>query len=296
MPDPTEPPQIPEMTLPSAPSITVILSAYDNMAALVRSLLGYEVQTRTDFEIVVTDDGTTPDQLAVMEEYVSDSPLNVRLVWQEHRGYRRSTALNRGISAARAPYLILSDADIIPRKDFVENHLALSRPGFFIGGGSHLDLPDEFVQALDPEEIRANRCFEVEWLESKGVLNRKLRDRLGTPPRLAPVKNFFTPRRNAFNGSNTSFWKEDAIRVNGFDEEWGYGGQDRDFGFRLMNAGVRCRRYRYSVVCLHQSHPRPYRDPETVAANKARLRKRRRSNMTWVGKGLKQHLEEGHGE
>jgi glycosyltransferase involved in cell wall biosynthesis len=280
----------------SDPAVTVILSTYNNMAALVRSLHGYEVQTRSDFEIVLADDGTSPDQLALLEDYLSGSPLKVRLVWHEDRGYRRSTALNRGIAAARTPLLILSDADIIPRMDFIESHLALSEPGSFVGGGSHLDLPDELVQQLSPEEILTNRCFEVEWLKAKGVLNRKLQDRLGTPPWLVPVKDFFTPRRNAFNGSNTSFWKEDAIRVNGFDEDWGYGGQDRDFGCRLMNAGVKCSRRRYSLVCIHQTHPRPYRDPEAVAANKARLRSRCRSKLTWVEKGLDQHLDGGASE
>jgi glycosyltransferase involved in cell wall biosynthesis len=261
------------------------------MEALVRSLLGYEVQSRSDFEIVVSDDGTDPQGRRPLDEYLADTPLEIRHLWQEDRGFRKSTALNRAIAVARAPYLIFSDADIIPRRDFVENHLALSKKGRFIFGGSHLDLPEDVVGALTPEEIRSNACFQVEWLRSRGALTGKLQDRLGTPDWLAPAKDFFTPRWNAFNGSNASVWMEDAIRVNGFDEGFGYGGLDRDFGYRLTNAGVGSRRFRYSLVALHQSHPRPYRNPEAVAANKALLRERFRSKVTWVEPGLDRHLK-----
>ena len=281
------------MTSPlPAPSATVILSAYDNMAALTRSLIGYEAQTRTDFEIIIADDGTPPTRQAPLKEYLAASSLDVRHLWQEDMGFRKSTALNRGISVARAPYLILSDADIIPRRDFVAMHLSLARPGFFIAGGSHVDLPQELAAALTEEEIRSNECFRPEWLRARGALSRKHKDRLGTPGWLTSAKDFVTQRRNAFNGSNASVWREDAIRVNGFDEDWGYGGLDREFGCRLTNAGVRSRRHRYSLVGLHQSHPRPYRDPDAMAENKSLLRQRCRSSLTWVEKGLSSHMPE----
>ena len=281
------------MTRPSsAPSASVILSAYDNMAALVRSLVGYEVQTRPDFEVIIADDGTPPERQEPLRAYLACSQLDVRHLWQEDEGFRKSAALNRGISLARAPYLVFSDADIIPRKDFVEMHLSLAKPGYFIAGGSHLDLPAEACEALTEDEIRLNECFKMGWLRERGVLGRKLRDRLGTPGWLVSAKDFLTPRPNAFNGSNASVWREDAIRVNGFDEEWGYGGLDREFGCRLTNAGVRSRRYRYSLIGLHQDHPRPYLDPETMAANRNLLRKRCGSDITWAEKGLESHMRE----
>jgi glycosyltransferase involved in cell wall biosynthesis len=279
------------MTSASAPSASVILSAYDNMAALVRSLLGYEVQSWSDFEVIVADDGTDPEGQRPLMEYLAETPLDVRHLWQEDRGFRKSMALNRAVAVARAPYLIFSDADIIPRRDFVENHLALSKKGRFIAGGSHLDLPEEVVEALTPDEVRSNHCFQIEWLRSRGILSGKLKDRLGTPHWLVTLKDLLTQRRNAFNGSNGSVWKDDAMRVNGFDEEFGYGGLDRDFGCRLTNAGIRSRRFRYSLVALHQRHPRPYRDPKDVAANKALLRERCRSSLTWVETGLDRHLK-----
>jgi glycosyltransferase involved in cell wall biosynthesis len=276
---------------PSVPSASVILSVFDNLAAVVRSLLGYEIQSRDDFEIIITDDGTDPGQQGPLRDYLSGTPLNVRQLWQEDLGFRKCRAQNRGIAVARAKYLIFVDGDIIPRRDYVEMHLARAKPKFFVAGGSNLDLPEEVARQLTPDDIRSNRCFDLEWLKSRGVESAKFRDRLGTPRWLIPVKDFFTQRRNAFLGGNGSCWKEDAISVNGFDEELGYGAEDRDFGCRLTNAGVRSQRYRYSFVGLHQSHPRPYRNPEIVNANKALSRERRRSGVTWVERGLSAHLQ-----
>ena len=47
----------------------------------------------------------------------------------------------------------------------------------------------------------------------------------------------------------------------------GWGGEDREFGYRLVNAGVRPRRIRYSAICVHLHHERPWRDEQVLARN-----------------------------
>ena len=72
-----------------------------------------------------------------------------------------------------------------------------------------------------------------------------------------------------FRGSNSSAWREDIIRVNGFDERMQYGGLDREIGVRLVNAGVAPKHARYNAACLHLDHPRGYKDADKVASNRA---------------------------
>ena len=55
--------------------------------------------------------------------------------------------------------------------------------------------------------------------------------------------------------------------MNGFDERLGYGGLDREFGERLERCGMHGIQARYSLICLHLDHPRPYREREIMAAN-----------------------------
>ncbi|MFD1217360.1 MULTISPECIES: glycosyltransferase family protein [Microbulbifer] len=42
-------------------------------------------------------------------------------------------------------------------------------------------------------------------------------------------------------GSDASAWKTDILRVNGLDEPMAWGGLDREFGVRQINAGVKPR-------------------------------------------------------
>ena len=44
--------------------------------------------------------------------------------------------------------------------------------------------------------------------------------------------------KRAWNGHNASCWRTDALKVNGFDERMKYGGEDVEFGYRLVNSGL----------------------------------------------------------
>ncbi len=48
-----------------------------------------------------------------------------------------------------------------------------------------------------------------------------------------------------------------------------YGGQDREFGERLVNLGIRSIQKRYSAIVLHLDHKRPYRTRESIEKNRA---------------------------
>ena len=55
--------------------------------------------------------------------------------------------------------------------------------------------------------------------------------------------NAITPTKATWNGCNASGWREDIFTVNGFNEEMHYGGQDREFGERMFNLGIKSNRY-----------------------------------------------------
>jgi hypothetical protein len=56
-----------------------------------------------------------------------------------------------------------------------------------------------------------------------------------------------------------------------------YGGQDREFGERLINHGIKPRQVRYRCSCVHLDHGRGYARPESIAKNHA-IRKNTRNN------------------
>ena len=95
-----------------------------------------------------------------------------------------------------------------------------------------------------------------------------------------------TPVQRALCGANASLFREDALKVNGFDETIKYGGGDKEFGIRLGNAGVRGRHLRYTAPLVHLDHPRGYKDPELIRRHKARIRGVRAKRTAWSDAGI----------
>ena len=95
--------------------------------------------------------------------------------------------------------------------------------------------------------------------------NKRLRW-LSLGPCLASLLDALTPTRATWNGGNASGWRADVLRVNGFDERMGYGGEDRELGERLVNAGIRGKQVRHRTITVHLDHARPYIQTEAWGA------------------------------
>ncbi|HEY3379856.1 MAG TPA: glycosyltransferase [Armatimonadota bacterium] len=257
---------------------TVIISAYNNFSSLQRALWGYEVQTHRDFDIIIADDGSDDPFCAELDQYIASSSLRIAHLWHRHKGFHKCTMLNAAICATQAEYLIFTDGDIIPRDDFVANHLRLARPGCYLTGGSptHCNIPQDIHQDLTREEIQRQIVFDVPWLQARGITSPRITSRVAFRGFAARICDLLTPRWNAFVGCNASVYREDILAVRGFDETFSYGGLDRDLGVRLANNGIRGIQNKYSLCGVHLAHARPYRDEKTVAAQKWLINQRRR--------------------
>jgi GT2 family glycosyltransferase len=87
-------------------------------------------------------------------------------------------------------------------------------------------------------------------------------------------------------GSNASAWKDDVLRVNGFDERLGQGDEDLEMSERLHNAGVRGKQIRYSALAVHHPPERDYVDEVGRAATR-RIRERTRAERrSWTDHGI----------
>ncbi len=70
-----------------------------------------------------------------------------------------------------------------------------------------------------------------------------------------------------FHDGNPSTWRTALFAVNGFDNEMGYGLEDRSLGRRLEHIGVRGQRVRHRAICLHLEHERPYKTEAMLERN-----------------------------
>ncbi len=250
---------------PARPS--VILTTYNQPRALELVLWGYVHQDFEDFGILVADDGSGAETGEVIDRMCGETDLRVRRVWHEDRGFRKTEILNRAVVGATGDYLIFSDADCIPRHDFVGTHVRHARRSEFLSGG-YLKLPRDISEAVSPEDIRTRHLFSAAWLQKRGWRAGRRRLRLTRSYAFAAMLDRVTPTRPTWNGHNASIWKTALVAVNGFDMDMGYGGLDRALGERLVNAGFSGTQIRHRAPCVHLWHPRPYRTVEVVAENR----------------------------
>ena len=271
--------------------LSVIITTYNSEEWLQKVLVGYSVQTEPNFEVVIADDGSTEKTNAIIESFQSQFKFPIVHVWQEDNGFQKCKILNKAILKTNSDYLLFTDGDCIPRKDFVAQHLKHQEEGYFLSGG-YFKLPMETSQKISLENIQKQDCFSISWLIKNGVSKTFKLSKLTKISLFAAFMNWLTPTKRTFNGHNTSCFKKDLIAVNGFNEEMQYGGLDREVGERLFNFGILSKQIRYSAVCLHLDHKRGYATPETWEKNNTIRNFNKKHNVTFIENGLSKYLNE----
>lgn len=267
--------------------LSVIISTYNAPLWLEKVLWGYAAQDYTDFELLIADDGSRDDTRALIARMRQLTPLTIRHIRHEDTGFQKSRILNAAVRHADTDYLLFSDGDCIPRRDFVGVHARYAEPGRFLSGG-YFKLPLAVSSAITREDVEAGRIFEARWLFRQGVpITRKYALISLTSP-LAQLCNRITTTRPTWNGHNASGWKADILRVNGYDERMQYGGQDRELGERLVNAGIKPRQIRYCAICVHLDHPRGYKVTESLERNRGIRQATRSERKVWTPFGIEQ--------
>lgn len=245
---------------------SVIFSTYNSEDWLEKTIIGFSVQTFKDFEIIIADDGSREATKVLIDRLRAEISIPIIHVWQEDNGFQKSQILNKAIIASNSDYLIFTDGDCIPRADFVEVHVKYREEGYFLSGG-YYKLPMDISKAITRDDIINQRCFDLQWLKSKGLKSSFKNIKFKTSGFLSKILNFATPTNASWNGHNASGWKKDLMAVNGFNQEMQYGGQDRELGERLFNKGLKSKQIRYSAICVHLDHKRGYVNKETWKKN-----------------------------
>lgn len=246
--------------------ISVIISTYNKEEWLRKVLDGYKYQTYNHYEVIVADDGSRESTKELIDSFRDDYPVPIQHIWHEDEGYRRQRILNIAIQKATMPYILFTDGDCIPRKDFVETHAKFAEEGYFLSGG-YCKLPISTSEVIVEDDIRTERCFDVHWLKQQDKLKGTQALKLNTSPVLASILDMITPTNASFNNCNSSAWKEDLIAINGYDERMQYGGPDRELGERLINFGLKPKQVRHKAIVLHLDHARGYKTPESLERN-----------------------------
>lgn len=270
--------------------VSVIITTYNAENWLRKVLVGFSVQTETDFEIVIADDGSTDATKAVIAEFSSKFKYPIVHVWHPDEGFQKSKILNRAIVRSNSDYLLFTDGDCIPRADYVAVHVHHKEVGYFLSGG-YFKLPMDLSHKIDETDIISQRCFNVKFLRSNGLKNSFKLIKLTQKKLLARFMNWVTPTKRSWNGHNASGFKSDLLAINGFNQDMQYGGLDRELGERLFIAGLLSKQIRYSAVCLHLDHARGYFSKDGWNKNLAIRAYNKKHKIAITPNGIKQNAD-----
>lgn len=266
-------------------NVGIIISTYNNPSWLEKTLWGYLYQTRPADEIIIADDGSKEDTRLLINSFKDKLPI--KHIWHEDNGFQKSRILNKALIASQSEYIIFTDQDCIPRKDFIATHIKYAEEGFFLSGG-YFKLPMNISLQLSQEDIATGNAFSLKWLKQQHLKYNFKCTKLIKNSKFNQFMNFITPTKATWNGCNASGWRKDMLTINGFNEEMQYGGQDREFGERLFNLGIKSKQIRYSAIVIHLDHKRPYKTKESIVKNIGIRKNTRKKNIIETPSGIKQ--------
>ena len=257
---------------------SLVISTYNQPAALGKTIRGLQQQTRWPEEILFADDGSGEPTRRLIAEFARTAPVPVRHVWHPDDGFRKTIILNQAVAEATGDYLVFTDADCVPHPQFVADHEALAEPNFWVQG-RRCFVREPFVPAFEAGQTPVWR-----WMLT-GRITGALK---GIRWPLPVIRR--DQKQRGIIGCNMAFWRADLVAVNGFDEEYtGWGtGEDSDVGTRLYHLG-RPRKFIYGrAITFHLNHPQAPRAHH--AASLARLAETIATHKIRCAQGLNRHL------
>jgi glycosyltransferase involved in cell wall biosynthesis len=118
-------PKAPEVPNPPRLGLcSVVCTTYNHAAFSARSIQSIFDQTYREIEIVIIDDGSRDDNVAVMRHKLAKSPFPVTLIEQKNTG-KIGMNLNRALDAVTGEYVCLLSLDDLLLPDSIASKIAL---------------------------------------------------------------------------------------------------------------------------------------------------------------------------
>ena len=250
---------------------SLVISVYDKSDELELIFTALSVQSFTDFEVIIAEDGMNENMNKLINDWKYKKLFPVKHLTQQDKGFRKNKILNESIRRAATDYLIFFDGDCIPHPDFVKEHFENRRSNSVLCG-RRVNLTKSAS-----EKINANSILNKEYSRLKlyriiySSLNRDKNDfnfniEEGFIIRNSLLRKLFTNEDEHILGCNFSVHKALLEKINGFDENYeGPGlGEDSDIEYRLRLAGAEFRSVRNLAVQYHLYHPKTKEDEKNM--------------------------------
>lgn len=257
--------------------VSLLISTYNWKEALSLCLYSVFAQTVKPYEILIADDGSREDTRQLIEKMREKTDIPIVHVWHEDKGFRLSAIRNRSIEKAKGDYIIQIDGDIILDRYFIADHLELAEKGYFVCGSRVLlgrMYTTRLLRGIEryPAALKQSVSFMLNAFRSR-ILRHYLAGRYARRSMLS------------IRGCNMAFWKEDLLRVNGYNEAlemWGQ--EDVEISYRLLHAGVQKKQLKMGGVQFHLYHK--FASRENLEYHEQVLQKVIDGKIIWCENGI----------
>ena len=263
----------------SYPRCTLVTPTYNWPEALELLLLSTMNQTVLPNEVIIADDGSRDDTKQLIASFQKVFPVPLIHIWHQDIKNRKPSIMNQAIAKAKFDYIVEIDGDIIMNKHFIEDHLLFAKKGFYLFG-SRVNIQEKLLPNLFSKKIIHFNFF------SKEI---KKRGRTIRIPFLMNFAKSVDQRSKKLRGCNMSFWKQDFIKVNGFNESLvGWGIDDSEMIQRLHNIGIKGKRLKFAGIAYHIYHKE--QSKSHFAINDEIEKETTKKKLTFIEKGINQYL------
>ena len=195
------------------PLISVLLSVYNGGPYLKEAIDSIIVQTYSNWELILIDDGSTDESAKIITNYAID---DARIVFIQKDNTGLSDSLNVGLRHAKGKWIARLDADDIAMPDRLEQQL-------------------RFVEENSEILLLGGGCIEI---DEAGV---NVKEHSYPPDHDTLMKNLRYMRK-VFPHSSAFFNRQMAMDLDGYNLRFSRS-QDRDLWLRIGEIG--------RIACLH---------------------------------------------
>jgi glycosyltransferase involved in cell wall biosynthesis len=264
-------------------TVALVISTYNRPNALLLTLESVMHQSQMPSEIVIADDGSSPETTILIEKYCTQIPVPLIHCWHPDNGFQLAMIRNKAIALSSSEYIISIDGDLILHKHFIRDHMRTSEHGCFIQG-SRVLLSEQLTAQIEKD----NSIPKLDWL-SKGIKNRLNAIYNPIISHWLSKKQRKTDHMEGVRGCNMAFWRNDYVAVNGFNEDIsGWGREDSELVVRFKNQEIQRKNLKFGGIVWHLFHIE--RSRESLSQNDAVLEKAICQRLSKCQNGINKYL------
>ena len=194
--------------------VSIIITIYNKFDFLELVLAGFEIQSFKNFEIILADDGSSPDVVEKIKNRIAKSSIPITHVWHEDEGWRKNIILNKAILKSNSGYLIFVDGDCIPHKHFVKEHV-FNKQNNVVLAGRRLYLSKRITLLLTEEKVRKGLLYNYFFIYSVilRIFGHGNHIENGLYIKSKLIRRFINRKERGIKGSNFSIHKSDILDI-----------------------------------------------------------------------------------